>query len=433
MDELGLGDQLRNAVHDVLVQKDQREKARQNRNDRGAALSPTTVAADAILGVEGRARGSGRGGDGVGGRLAAGHHLGGRDHATGSPAPRARRSAELDAVVLAKKHWEEGICDELNTMAAERERPLARQRSLPGGGGGSGSGSGGGGSGGGSAAASSSSSSDAAPWWNPTADGGGEGKQQPARFLFDSEDFLESIMSIPSSNHRLGGNTHGDGGGSGGGEGGNGAAHGTGGDGEARLWGLVKLQLATPDAGTLRDMFKELEPSNPQLGVDDVMPATGELFMEERIANADRVIASGSRMMAQSLVRTGSPNSSRKEVWCKVMSVRSTEKAALYLDSLLRHYRQYDLLIDELLQLDVQNTVNDDTFFPFEDVLGQVVCAFSRDPWVLKQCVVRPHADMTGVTTDGEGVGAIPPCGLQVRSGGRRGERKGVGGGVVGG
>ena len=429
MDDLGLNVQLRNAVHEVLLQK--------QRNERAAAAEPVPAPVPTPMpqhqrqggagGATGKggargASGAGRsstststsssssnGGSGGGsvvmlcssssstvpssltaGAGAAGTAAGAAVDPAQLP---ARVPTELDCVAEAKRQWEEGICEELNSMASERRRPLARQRSPA------------------EQGVSASSAAANGEWVAFAAAASAEAAsshQGPARFLFDSEDFLEAVISIPSSNHSQ-------------------AASG------GWLWGLVQLQLRTPTSSAFREMFADLSPAVAQVGVDDVVGSCGgggggggggdsqqqqaavyaEKFLTERISRAERTVSGGSRITCQSLVRAGAPNSLRKELWCKVLNVRRTEKAALYLDSLLRHYRHYDLLVDELIHLDVQNTVNDDTFFPFEEVLAQVVCAFSRDPWVLKQSAVRPHTDMTGVTTDGEGVGAIPPCGLQ--------------------
>jgi len=47
--------------------------------------------------------------------------------------------------------------------------------------------------------------------------------------------------------------------------------------------------------------------------------------------------------------------------------------------------------------MDVQHVADNDYYFPFEEALGNVVLAFSRDPWVLHNSAVRTHQGSTRV------------------------------------
>ena len=67
------------------------------------------------------------------------------------------------------------------------------------------------------------------------------------------------------------------------------------------------------------------------------------------------------------------------------------------LSSKLReHVEQIELLTDELFQMDVQHIADNDHYFPFEELLHNVVLAFSRDPWVLQNSHVRTHKPLLG-------------------------------------
>lgn len=67
-----------------------------------------------------------------------------------------------------------------------------------------------------------------------------------------------------------------------------------------------------------------------------------------------------------------------------------------YFDILQKQVARWDLLVDDLYAMDVQHCVNDDIFFPFEDILRSLLMAFSRDPWVLQNAAVPCHAPLQG-------------------------------------
>eukprot|EP00658_Telonema_sp_P-2_P046152 TRINITY_DN3426_c0_g1_i5.p1 TRINITY_DN3426_c0_g1~~TRINITY_DN3426_c0_g1_i5.p1 ORF type:complete len:161 (+),score=32.24 TRINITY_DN3426_c0_g1_i5:375-857(+) len=63
-----------------------------------------------------------------------------------------------------------------------------------------------------------------------------------------------------------------------------------------------------------------------------------------------------------------------------------------------------DYVTDDLVHLDVQSTALDATFFPFEEVLDQLLLLFSRDKWVAQ------HA-ATATATD-TAIAQFPPSGV---------------------
>lgn len=56
---------------------------------------------------------------------------------------------------------------------------------------------------------------------------------------------------------------------------------------------------------------------------------------------------------------------------------------------LLRDLRAWDLVTDDLIRLDVQDTCDHEEFFVFEEQLEQVMLAFSRDPDVPRMAFTR--------------------------------------------
>ena len=67
--------------------------------------------------------------------------------------------------------------------------------------------------------------------------------------------------------------------------------------------------------------------------------------------------------------------------------------------------------------MDVQHVADNDAYFVFEEGLGNVVLAFSRDGWVLQHSAVRTHAPLAPKASHdvpGWRQGSpVPPCAVQ--------------------
>ncbi|KAH8069450.1 hypothetical protein JL721_5752 [Aureococcus anophagefferens] len=251
---------------------------------------------------------------------------------------------------------EASINDELEAIARERHQPLVREREQRG----------------------DKADGVLLP---PTPSGA------PLRFLFDSadprgnakpfrghferlgEDLLDAIAHVESPNRSAGGAA---------------APSGAAGGAGSSLWGVVKLQLHTEPVRKLRETFRELHPSKRQRG---------------------RRVALGPF-----------PESRRRSRGRRAGLLRGREA---YYARLKAHVDKIELVTDELFQMDVQHVADNDYYFPFEEALGNVVLAFSRDPWVLHNSAVRcaraPRGEAQGA--DGrarvEGRLAVPPCAVQ--------------------
>ena len=93
---------------------------------------------------------------------------------------------------------------------------------------------------------------------------------------------------------------------------------------------------------------------------------------------------------------------------------RVSEAETTYYAKLREHVEQIELLTDELFQMDVQHIADNDHYFPFEELLNNIVLAFSRDPWLLQNSHVRTHKPLIGHACAAQPTGtAIPPCGVQ--------------------
>ena len=56
--------------------------------------------------------------------------------------------------------------------------------------------------------------------------------------------------------------------------------------------------------------------------------------------------------------------------------------------------------------MDVQHVADDDTYFIFDEMLGNCVLAFSRDAWVPKNSVVKTHSTTVRERPDEGAAGA---------------------------
>ena len=119
-------------------------------------------------------------------------------------------------------------------------------------------------------------------------------------------------------------------------------------------------------------------------------------FMVMRSDGDRRIIDEGFIADVCAQARSGIPNSLRPQAWKRVLGVELTEEMRNYFDILQKQVARWDLLVDDLYSMDVQHCVNDDIFFPFEDILRSLLMAFSRDPWVLQNAAVPCHAPLQG-------------------------------------
>ncbi|KAK7237080.1 hypothetical protein SO694_000910113 [Aureococcus anophagefferens] len=317
-----------------------------------------------------------------------------------------RETEPLASVVSARKQWEASINDELEAIARERHQPLVREREQRG----------------------DKADGVLLP---PTPSGA------PLRFLFDSadprgnakpfrghferEDLLDAIAHVESPNRSAGGAA---------------APSGAAGGAGSSLWGVVKLQLHTEPVRKLRETFRELHPSKRQrgrrvalgpYGLDEKLgDAQADRFSDEWHALGKRCLARGHVPLARRYARRGVPPSLRPQIYRVLLGLPNvehpqgcSEAEKAYYARLKAHVDKIELVTDELFQMDVQHVADNDYYFPFEEALGNVVLAFSRDPWVLHNSAVRTHARLAAKhkePTDGpawKAGSAVPPCAVQ--------------------
>jgi hypothetical protein len=179
------------------------------------------------------------------------------------------------------------------------------------------------------------------------------------RFVYTSEDLLETIKSISDPN--LGG---------------------------ALGWGLVRSNLNTPSLPLLRHKYKELRQDSRQVGVDDLVMGC-EWWAEERISTGGALVSEGYIPHVRHFAKTGVPNALRPRLWSKILGVETGQTEMRYFEALLAQVQQWDLITDDLTRFDVQEAADSDEFFVFEEMLDEIMLAFTRDAQVPAASSIR--------------------------------------------
>jgi len=284
----------------------------------------------------------------------------------------ARKSDDetLDFIALARKAWEVGINEELYAIVTESRRPFTILRGSNG--------------------------------RNPLLDqncSSSLGQQDNVKFLFDSEDLLETGLAIQNPNVKQ--------------------------QYLDRYLGLLKLNLNAMDLEQAIKCFGELSCHVSQLGLDELSgQVNGTRYAVLRHEEGEALIACGDVLNARIYLRKGCPPSLRSRLWRIALGLSAEESPAesCEFERLKAMCHRYDLITDELLLRDIQTVTDDPRFFVFEDELKEVILCFSRDRWVRLHCayeVHRPIFDLNEQLQGSEGscdeikLEAAPPSGVQ--------------------
>jgi hypothetical protein len=267
---------------------------------------------------------------------------------------------ELDCIRRARRQWEEGICEEVNALAEEQGRPLARLRT------------------------SATIANDEKRRESMSA----VEQQATRRFLFDGEDLLEAILQIDIENR----NRHAS---------------------SSYVWGIIKLMLNTPSLIELRELFRDLSPMYRQTGIDETMYTGGDNWADRRLRLGTQICSAGYVGVMRDYAKRGIPPSIRSEMWRKLLGVQSGQHEANYFRVLQQQVGRVDCLVDQLFRMDVEHCLDDDSYFPFDEFIETVIMVFSRDPSICEKCSERVHPPIIGYTKNGSKVGSVPPCGIQ--------------------
>ena len=250
------------------------------------------------------------------------------------------KDESIECIKQVRVEWEQGIHDELLVIAQEHNRPFAMMRA-PG----------------------------KFEKFLETGDSSvlDDGVKGTMKFLFDSEDLLETMVNIRSANLKPG--------------------H------AGRSLGLIKLSLKTPTIEELSARFKELGAGYTQLGLDEKHAAGGIKFCHQRHEEGEALAACGNTIEARKHMRRGVSPSLRAKIWRAALAlppeVAAEERTRL---KVLHSYCEHiDLITDRLYMHDVDNVVDDPRFFVFEEEIAEVIMAFSRDDWVRYNAMYEVH------------------------------------------
>ena len=262
---------------------------------------------------------------------------------------RTSQNEPIDAIKQIRIEWEQGIKEELMAIAQETARPftIARapnllNRYLAG--------------------------------EIPRLDGT-NARRDAVRFLFDSEDLLETGIGIRSPNAKA--------------------------ELACQIMGMIKLHLRTPSLYDLQKKYSDLSQSLTQLGLDECKEAWGAKFLVSRHEEGAATAAYGTALEARKYMRRGVPPSLRPRIWRLALALPDSpaEDEENNFTTLRSYCEQLDNLTDSLYIHDVDNVADDPRFFVFEEELKECTLCFSRDSWVWKNAAYMVHAPMDTANT----------------------------------
>ncbi len=278
----------------------------------------------------------------------------------------------LDHIREARMSWECGILEELRAIVHEAKRPFLLVRGK----------------------------FEKSPFLEPSGSTGMQGSEKEkdkegvsAKFLFDSEDLMETVLALRNSNLR--------------------PAQ------LAKSPGLLQLGLPGLALEQLPRRFPELCSAHMQLGLDELQSsAQGLKLLAARHEEGDALLNAGpgggqSMRKARLFMRKGVPPSLRGRIWRLAcgLSEKSTPSEERRFARLRHEVDRLDLVTDQLLMDDLQTVLDDPRFFVFEEELKEVLLAFSRDGSVRSEARYEIHAPW--LQAMGAEDLAAPPCAVQ--------------------
>ena len=151
-------------------------------------------------------------------------------------------------------------------------------------------------------------------------------------------------------------------------------------------WGSVKLQLQTRTVEEMRKKFNELNVTLRQIGVDDE-----KSFIDDRILLGERLLQKDYQPFLIQYAKRGIPPSLRARVYKKIFNINSSPAEEEYVNNLYNADTN-QLLIDDIIEAEIQDLINNDEFFVFEDVIRFVSHASMRDPQMYEYARCKPHS-----------------------------------------
>ena len=181
------------------------------------------------------------------------------------------------------------------------------------------------------------------------------GSHEDVRFLFDSEDLFETVVSIRDPRFSI---TQKD-----------------------RMLSLLKFNMKTFQLRDFIQILPELSVGQMHVGIDDLHPKYRSKFMLIRHDEGLNCLSKDSAKDAMTFLRHGSPPSLRSRLWRVALGlpVATSQTEKTLFDELVQDCSKYDILTDALYMHDVHTVLDNPRFFPFEENLKVVILCFVRD------------------------------------------------------
>jgi hypothetical protein len=191
-------------------------------------------------------------------------------------------------------------------------------------------------------------------------------------------------------------------------------------------WCLIKHELGLASLSDLRAQFAALSPDYRQVGVDDTVLGL-EWFTQERMHKGTELLQNAYLPALRQYAKTGIPQSLRSAYYARLLGVSlplSAKDAAYFQSHLLHSVGAYTFITDALQRFDIQEAVDSEEFFVFEEALHAVMMAFSRDAHVpeksavtINTAVIRVAAaqprggagSAPAAAASGESIHCVPP------------------------
>ena len=197
--------------------------------------------------------------------------------------------------------------------------------------------------------------------------------RESVRFLFDSDDLLQTAINIDSMNinSNYSGSLF------------------------NQNMGLIKINFQTPSYQQTLDIFPDLAMNFSHLGNDEFFSSIGNKLNLLRQEESEYIVKYGTFHEARNYLKRGSSPSMRGKIWRLAFGLSPEENSDEDRDfqALKSNIHEVDLITDELFVMDVLNIVDDSNYFIFEDSLKELMLIFSRDPYIQENSIYELYQD----------------------------------------
>lgn len=165
------------------------------------------------------------------------------------------------------------------------------------------------------------------------------------------------------------------------------------------------MQLHTETLESLRAKYEELSLEYGHVGMDDMDREGGLEFIEKRCQEAAQLLERPYAPTLQGFMRFGVPPSMRRDLYTRCLVPEPMEHSEKWFQDVAKGVYDWEWLTDDVLRLDVaEYAANDSSYFPFDEIIENMVLALSRDPRVFASCECPPQIPIVPAGTEGSSV-----------------------------